>query len=66
MQRGALLAVAGLTAISAPARAAIIVEKAAESRLPDILPTDRDAINELLSRLTGTETASHSNAMSAS
>ena len=45
-------AVADLSLIGASAYAAVAAGKAAESRLPDVLPTDRDAILELPSRLT--------------
>ncbi len=46
------MAMARLTVIGAAACVAVTTGKAAESRLPDVLPTDRDAITELLSRLT--------------
>ena len=45
------MAVASLGVIGSPARAAVTAVKAAASALPDVLPTDRDSVLELLSRL---------------
>ncbi len=46
------MAAAGLTIFGASAGAAVAAGNAAANRLPDVLPTDRDAIVEMLSRLT--------------
>jgi len=53
MRRDAFSVVLGsLTALGTSARAAVAAGEPAASRLPDTMPTDRDAIMELLSRLT--------------